>query len=728
LLVVLGDHGMDRKGDHGGDGALETSSALWIYSKGIPLFSESMSHQALPRDLRPQSVFPGMDESFRSIQQIDLVPSLALLLGVPIPHNSLGAVIPELFMRIADGKLVLDKATMLNVNQMNGFMQAYRSSPSGSELEPHWRGLRTLFADAISKDAGTLEARFSYLRVGLDVCRQLWAQFDSLLMLIGLGIMASTVIALVGIISPSSRLRTQTEDEMRVVLKRAVVVGLGSGLALGAISAAVQAPLAPLQSGLAASATGTSVFLWTEYSPLQLTFNPSVATVIYILHFLSFFSNSFVFWEERIVPFLLAALMVKPILVGVGAPHHRLRTRLVGFSLLFLVCVRLAANSTVCREEQQPYCTVTFYSSSSASAPPISMIVGSTAAAIALPIIIRRFLKISRADSGSAPIFLETILRTLLLVGMSCWLLEYWESVSFLGAGNDSSLRQLRSALARFGVASAAIAGPYYWFLSPLCLDIVRQEAKSPGGNPVVEVYGFANVFGSSYLLVASLLYALVCMSTQLTGQVVFALALTAALSWLEVVDTLHDSFVLDVVVTSASSNKLAESARSVSFSDTVPFALLGLHTFYGTGHQATLQSLQWKTAFVLTGSVVYPFSPITVALNTFGPQVFFSFSSILLGLWNIPPLPYAAQASFIEKNALQAFLGVLTYYTTLLLGSASAAAILRRHLMVWKVFAPRFMTSAASMLAIDIGGIIGLGLALPLLLRKGLVTFGKAK
>ena len=37
LLVVLGDHGMDRKGDHGDDDVSEMSAGLWIYSKGVSL-------------------------------------------------------------------------------------------------------------------------------------------------------------------------------------------------------------------------------------------------------------------------------------------------------------------------------------------------------------------------------------------------------------------------------------------------------------------------------------------------------------------------------------------------------------------------------------------------------------------------------------------------------------------------------------------------------------------
>ena len=33
LLFVLGDRGIDVRGDHGGDGELETAAAMWFYSK-----------------------------------------------------------------------------------------------------------------------------------------------------------------------------------------------------------------------------------------------------------------------------------------------------------------------------------------------------------------------------------------------------------------------------------------------------------------------------------------------------------------------------------------------------------------------------------------------------------------------------------------------------------------------------------------------------------------------
>lgn len=41
----------------------------------------------------------------RAVQQIDLVPTLSLLLGSPIPFGNLGAAIPEMFYVAADGQV-----------------------------------------------------------------------------------------------------------------------------------------------------------------------------------------------------------------------------------------------------------------------------------------------------------------------------------------------------------------------------------------------------------------------------------------------------------------------------------------------------------------------------------------------------------------------------------------------------------------------------------------------
>ena len=127
LLILMGDHGMDRKGDHGGDTEHETMAGLWFYSKARPFLNPSVK---IPDGLLPNRRFPDASRPTRMVQQIDLVPSLSLLLGLPIPYNNLGSIIPELFWNTQDGSL-FSQALELNAKQINRYLDTYRNSPRG---------------------------------------------------------------------------------------------------------------------------------------------------------------------------------------------------------------------------------------------------------------------------------------------------------------------------------------------------------------------------------------------------------------------------------------------------------------------------------------------------------------------------------------------------------------------------------------------------------------------
>ena len=79
LFVVCGDHGMNEVGNHGGSSYLEQAAAMAFLT----------SEKAFERPLRHPV----------TIDQVDLVPTLSQLFDVPIPINSLGVVISELFRR-----------------------------------------------------------------------------------------------------------------------------------------------------------------------------------------------------------------------------------------------------------------------------------------------------------------------------------------------------------------------------------------------------------------------------------------------------------------------------------------------------------------------------------------------------------------------------------------------------------------------------------------------------
>jgi phosphatidylinositol glycan class O len=90
----------------------------------------------------------------------------------------------------------------------------------------------------------------------------------------------------------------------------------------------------------------------------------------------------------------------------------------------------------------------------------------------------------------------------------------------------------------------------------------------------------------------------------------ILALYLIARLACLELVDTLRD-------IQQLSTRLPAQSGPS--FSEIAPLALPAQLTFFSTGHEAVIVTLQWETAFVLTATLSV-FSPLTVVSNSLSP------------------------------------------------------------------------------------------------------------
>lgn len=86
LLVLCGDHGMNEGGNHGGSAPGETSPALVFISPKFKQLSKG----------RPSPTDPKVDYEYYSlIEQSDIAPTLAGLLGIPVPLNNLGVFIQD---------------------------------------------------------------------------------------------------------------------------------------------------------------------------------------------------------------------------------------------------------------------------------------------------------------------------------------------------------------------------------------------------------------------------------------------------------------------------------------------------------------------------------------------------------------------------------------------------------------------------------------------------------
>ena len=111
---------------------------------------------------------------------------------------------------------------------------------------------------------------------------------------------------------------------------------------------------------------------------------------------------------------------------------------------------------------------------------------------------------------------------------------------------------------------------------------------------------------------------------------------------------------------------------------DTVVAVLLGQRYFFAGGHQMVVSTIRWAPALVGLGEVHLVLSGFLVATAYLaGP--------VLAVVWALPWRPAATVS--VRRTAL---LNLVVARTVLAIASMASSAQLRRHLMVWKVFAPR--------------------------------------
>ncbi|KPV78094.1 uncharacterized protein RHOBADRAFT_50606 [Rhodotorula graminis WP1] len=812
LLVVVGDHGMTDRGDHGGDSRDEVDAALWVYSK-TPLIDAAWFEHALDSPSHPAAslrasasasvdladrfelAWPekGLAGSTRSVSQIDLVPTLSLLLGLPIPFGNLGLPIPELFYRTSELPVapapaspssaagepaqrpkrsffglgssssqperrdheVLSplqtylQATLLASSELSHYLLTYTALPSGKDLLPSMPELSFILEVAKSAYKGAhapghsrddmerraLDKFVAFERKARDKARHVWARFDPVLMGAGLAVFLGSLLVAARLAGaakrgPSSRFLVGRAVEGSLA---ALVVGAGlaaaGGLAgrptvLGALFvAAVGAEFGVVFAPSASSVP--AAFGLKQYLSLR-QFAPVLPLVA---HAAVFGSNSLTVFEDSVVLYLLTTLLVVSLVRAFAAPEARLRNRLVAYSVVGLVCVRLMSVSTICREEQVPRCHPTFYLAPGSTASKVVLGL-SVAAALVVPTVLRSSLAVSKSNEGVAPLFLGVGVRALLLGGSAYWALDHAVAAGSYGATGTELAGVAKTGFARAVLVAGTLAATLVWRLSPLCIRVQREQVQNSTGQAArtqIKVIGFANALGSSYLLFFGAAFSLLVLVSPPPAQLVLVLHLVVLVCLLEIWDSERDVAHLTSSLASTASleaflqgDDLGDGAGGFppapphtgpTFVQLSTLALLAHLSFFATGHQAALSSIQWSSAFIGFPTVTYPFSPLLVTLNTLSGFVLTALALPLFVLWNVPPPLKDQGALFAPRHLLRAGAGYLAYFAGLALASAACAAHLRRHLFVWKVFAPRFMLAGVALVATDVA-VVGCAMA----------------
>ncbi|PJF16714.1 hypothetical protein PSACC_03467 [Paramicrosporidium saccamoebae] len=113
-------------------------------------------------------------------------------------------------------------------------------------------------------------------------------------------------------------------------------------------------------------------------------------------------------------------------------------------------------------------------------------------------------------------------------------------------------------------------------------------------------------------------------------------------------------------------------------------YYLAGMHLFFISGHQATITNLQWEAAFIGFRSTIQAVAGTLMGLNTFGGPA-------------LAAIAISIHAEKKPKNAMDTYSAYIWFHLAPLVSSAVSSAVLLRHLMLWKMFTPRFMMQALS-------------------------------
>ncbi|KOS19031.1 GPI ethanolamine phosphate transferase 3 [Escovopsis weberi] len=704
LLVVMGDHGMDGKGDHGGESDDEVEAALWMYSKR-PVFGRTA----------PEHAIPPATAKIRPVNQIDLVPTLALLLGIPIPFNNLGKPIEEAFA----GPSGDDWANLATVSRIASagierYQESYFAARGMSRAsEPGSPGALWALANGPGLGPREMYAAFAeFQRETLHVCKGLWARFDVPRMVAGVFV---TALGALGLLMYSSRdpdedfvvsndaeldyaerrleLLNVQEDEThpdqhyhfklleglwdkRLVLTIVVLAGVAA-FRQQPIDRVITLVMTLLTAGVISSLHDAGR---TIKNLLPTSLWGWMSVVFTLSQSLGFSSNSFTIWEDSILLFFIVTFGLAAAMSSFRIENKTDRTMAIYHSAVFVVLGRLASYSKLCREEQMPYCTSTYYASVTSSTSAAWQLAIPFVVFFILPSVIKSFLVPTKSYEGLAPTWIGYVFRAALLLAAVYWAIDAADNGEWIADRvTEGALKTVGVYLAQTVLALALVGGTTAFVWAPPSVSILSTTSKQ--GGAIVTILGYGNALGARYLLLPLNMLAACVLLTKPMGSGALALMMWQVLSLAEIVDL----------------NGL--KAETIG---PVVLALLGKFYFFKTGHQAVLASIQWDSAFVPLFTVRYPWSPLAVALNTFAGQILAAVSVPLLVLWKVGP----KQRGVLETTA-RALAAFVAYFAVEALATMACAGWQRRHLMLYRIFSPRYMLGVVLLLVLDLVGIL---------------------
>ncbi|TPX66621.1 hypothetical protein SpCBS45565_g04325 [Spizellomyces sp. 'palustris'] len=788
VVFVIGDHGMDAKGDHGGDSENEINAGLFMYSKR-PLTDASAAVELNSYLLDLKATDFGSDDPFvflqahRTMPQIDFVPTISMLLGIPIPFGNLGTLIPECFFvstldlsgnSIDRGRNLLE-AMRINAQQVYHYIMEYSQQRLAAKLAI--RDLKELFDNAemayarlsannndaalTSADVKDVYRQYvTFTRRTLVAARKIWARFDVPLIVLG------SVAVTLAFVSVVVYARVHWASDVTPMYS---VIGLGaiSGILLVATGGVRKwlvnledtgdSALNPYHETAFAISAGVLVtyllstlvqccYRMTKRGVLAIiSTNTLLGLFLLALHTLVAASDSFTIHEDAVTVYLLQAFGFINLLWSFGLDSDTARDSLVKYSVIFMILTRISQFSTICREEQHPYCIPTFNATphTSVASPSAAVLLFLLVPIVALAI--RKVMKSSDNAESTGKILPEIFIPIGLIVSAVYWAFDTIDNHHVL-SGSKWDMATIKFWWARIGFLAISTTCLFVWTSDPNCLgvDVIPSASvnalgvtNSAGGDKTVCFLGIPNAVGASYFVFLSVVYMILTMFQKPMGGIMLGVGFLQIICLLEMLHIWRDKSSKrpnadiahgpDVPLSVSTLTSLPSTPQSMpgpipaslqgsvikekehadwTFLYLVALYLLSSRFYFATGHQTTLSTIQWDIGYVGVKQLNWTISPLLVILNTFAGNVLFALAAPLLAVWK-RPLTRSTQ----DQLARELGRAVLTYFGMVSATTVTAtlfAGHFRRHLMVWRVFAPKFFFEALVLVVVDVILMIG--------------------
>ncbi|XP_058810269.1 GPI ethanolamine phosphate transferase 3 isoform X3 [Phymastichus coffea] len=777
ILFVIGDHGMTDSGDHGGDSNDEIETVLFIYST-LPLIDTNINLNVEKKDVA---------------NQIDIVPTISVILGIPIPFSNIGNIILEAipsitnnsYSKIADFNFLLH-SLWKNIYQIQYYIDTY-SFKNNVFDKNQLQDLQNMYNKILinvkmTKNESDLKNFIGmaneYFTVVRKICYEVWVQFDSNLMTEGLILFCSTEIFLFVI------LNGLVGNRMYNILESPFLMCVSTVVFLSIVFLVLLHWLQVINNfennfwfycGLLQLICFIILIInnwksisktWYEKSRGKKYITNILSRLILLIVVFGVFSNSYIIEEDKILSYFLISQVCYFIYSvfknqnifenldrkrkNVRKPNKRIMYILISLMLLIVICLIIRSSNYFWRYREEQRSTTDQYIQSSTSfvIGKVGSITSRNAEVIFVCtaiISLTSYIAITKiwlrnrgnlSGYSANEIIARFILALIVVLCSAYWILKVQQSGKVL----SFHLQQVNFLpLIIYVFFIIAILCLCY---QPLAIHlhqdmnntirIYQEESSIPkmykkmknilyckknkNQNSIPIVFGLGTVYSACYILLIvllSLMYALL-LGFVIAPSVVLMNLVSLGILYITAVDRIYNASNLEQLLHVPSSIILC-------------WFLIAEYFFYATGHQSSFSTIHWEAGF-------YQKFVYNTGFNTFGSHFILAVAIPLLVIAPFtlrhvcPSFAKEAEIQDLDKqgelilyqndtlfhSAIFSVAGkYILFHAARVLVCMFATTIHCRHLMVWRIFAPKLIFESLSFIFTAVGTLMSLSLLL---------------